>query len=148
MCCRAYSALRAHIALPVTQTVVPHGHQAGQGYAPTGFQLLLCVAHSLRWLCIDEFRPLSAKTYDAKRWSPAGQPPKVAHDYGRRANVLTFCAFEPRTGNALTVCAERRRSCDFTDFLEQVVQRWPEGEIVLILDNLSVHHLLGSLRSR
>jgi transposase len=49
---------------------------------------------------------------------------------------------EPRTGKALTVCAERRRSCDFTSFLDQVVTAWPEGEIILILDNLSIHRSL------
>jgi hypothetical protein len=63
----------------------------------------------------------------------------VAPDYGRRASVWTFGAFEPSSGDAFTVCAERRRACDFTAFLEQVVQHWPEGELILILDNLSVH---------
>ncbi len=93
-------------------------------------------------LCIDELGPLSAKTYPAGRWSMAGQLPTVAPDYGRRACVWTFGAFEPQTGQALTVCAERRRSRDFTAFLEQVIQQWPAGEIVLILDNLSVHRSL------
>ena len=93
-------------------------------------------------LCIDELGPLSAKTYPAKRWAPVGQPPKIEPDYGRRATVWTFGALEPRTGQALTVCAERRRSYDFTAFLEQVTQHWPEGEIILILDNLSVHRSL------
>jgi transposase len=93
-------------------------------------------------LCIDELGPLSAKTYAARRWAPAGQPPRVTPDYGRRASVWTFGALEPRTGKALTVCAERRRSCDFTSFLDQVVTAWPEGEIILILDNLSIHRSL------
>ena len=61
-------------------------------------------------LCIDELGPLSAKTYGAKRWAPVGEPPKVAPDYGHRAYVWTFGAFEPRTGDALTVCTERRRN--------------------------------------
>ena len=93
-------------------------------------------------LCVDELGPLSAKTYLTKRWTPVGEPPKVQPDYGRRAKVWTFGAFEPHTGEALTVCAERRRACDFTDFLEQVVKHWSQGEIILILDNLSVHRSL------
>lgn len=93
-------------------------------------------------LCVDELGPLSAKTYPAKRWAPAGEPPKVLPDYGRRAKVWTFGAFEPRTGDAHTVCTERRRACDFTDFLEQMIKHWPEGELILILDNLSVHRSL------
>ena len=88
---------------------------------------------------MDELGPLSAKTYSARRWSEAGHPPRVAPDYGCRAMVWTFGAFEPHTGDALTVGAERRRACDFTDFLDQTLQHWPEGEIIVILDNLSVH---------
>jgi hypothetical protein len=67
---------------------------------------------------------------------------EVEPDYGHRANVWTFGALEPRTGQALTVCAERRRSCDFTSFLEQVTQQWTGGEIILILDKLSIHRSL------
>ena len=93
-------------------------------------------------LCVDELGPLSAKTYAAKRWAPVGEPPRVAPDYGHRACVWTFGAFEPSTGDVLTVCTERRRSRDFTAFLEQVIAQWPQGEIILILDNLSVHRSL------
>ncbi len=40
------------------------------------------------------------------------------------------------------MCAERQRSCDFTGFLDQVIAHWPAGEIILILDILSVHRSL------
>lgn len=90
-------------------------------------------------LCIDEMGPVGAKTYFAPRWSPKGQIPKAEADYGRRAKVWTFGAFEPKTGKAFTACAERRRSCDFLAFLEQALKCWPEGEVILILDNLSIH---------
>jgi transposase len=86
--------------------------------------------------------PVSAKTYLSRRWAAQGHPSKVEPDYGRRAKVWTFGAFEPKTGQAFTYCAERRRSCDFVAFLEQLLKTWPEGELILILDNLSVHRSL------
>ena len=36
----------------------------------------------------------------------------------------------------------RRRSCDFVGFLEQLLVQWPQGELFLILDNLSIHRSL------
>ncbi len=93
-------------------------------------------------LCVDELGPVSAKTYPAPRWMPSGQPPHVEADYGRRAKLWVFGAFQPRTGRACTQCAPRRRSADFTAFLDQVVQHWPQGNLVLILDNLSIHRSL------
>ncbi len=83
--------------------------------------------------------PVSAKTYPAKRWAPQGKRPPLKPDYGRRAKVWVFGAFEPSTGTALTLCQERRRSLDFIELLDAVVQKWPNDELILILDNLSIH---------
>ena len=93
-------------------------------------------------ICVDEMGPVSAKTYLSQRWAEKGHAPKVEADYGRRAKVWTFGAFEPKTGKAFTECAERRRSCDFVAFLEQMLKIWPDGELILILDNLSIHRSL------
>ena len=94
-------------------------------------------------ICVDEMGPTAAKTYFSARWS-ATRPP-VAADYGRRGNVWTFGAFEPRTGLALTYCADGRTSAHFIALLDQIVTTWTEGEIVLILDNLSTHKTLDVL---
>jgi transposase len=86
--------------------------------------------------------PVTAKTYPAKRWAPLGNRPPLQPDYGRRAKVWVFGAFEPSTGKALTLCRERRRSLDFIELLNSVVQTWPTDELILILDNLSIHRSL------
>lgn len=86
--------------------------------------------------------PVSAKTYRARRWADAGQRPRIPPDYGRGQSLWTFGAFEPRTGLAHTASAQRRRSADFTAFLEQVTVTWPTGDLILILDNLSIHRSL------
>jgi transposase len=57
--------------------------------------------------------------------------------------VWVFGAFEPSTGKALTLCREQRRSLDFIELLNAVVQAWPTDELVLILDNLSIHRSIN-----
>lgn len=64
-------------------------------------------------------------------------------DYGRRAKVWVFGAFEPSTGKAITLCRQQRRSLDFIELLNAVVQTWPTDELVLILDNLSIHRSIN-----
>ena len=53
-----------------------------------------------------------------------------------------FGAFEPASGFALTQTAPCRTRYEFITFLEAVVNTWTEGELILIMDNLSVHKTL------
>jgi transposase len=94
-------------------------------------------------ICVDEMGPTAAKTYLAARWHD--HRPKIEADYGRRGKVWTFGAFEPRSGQALTWCADGRTSAHFVTFLNQVVATWTNGVILLILDNLSTHKTLDVL---
>jgi len=91
-------------------------------------------------LCVDEMGPVSAKTYPAARWSY--KRPPVTPDYGRRAKVWVFGAFEPRTGQALTCCAPGRAAAHFLTLLNQLVARWSQGTLILIIDNLASHKTL------
>jgi transposase len=93
-------------------------------------------------LCGDEMAPISAKTYYGRRWSALGQRPYQEVDYGRRAKTWVFGALEPATGQTLTMTADQRTTTHFIDFLDQVVQQWRQGEIILILDNLAIHKTL------
>ena len=88
-------------------------------------------------LCLDEMGPVSAKTYTAARW--LDKRPHVEADNGRRGKVWVFGAFEPAAGQALTVCGPRRDTANFIGLLDAVIQTWPQGELILILDNLSTH---------
>ncbi len=94
-------------------------------------------------LCVDEMGPTAAKTYPSARWCETR--PHSEADYGRRGKVWTFGAFEPHTGQALTFCADGRTSAHFVMLLHQIVTTWAEGEIILILDNLSTHKTLDVL---
>jgi transposase len=91
-------------------------------------------------ICVDEMGPVAAKTYLAPRRSD--KRPIVQADYGRRGSLWTFGAFEPRTGLAVTYCGDRRDTANFLLLLDEVVRVWPEGEVIIILDNLSIHKTL------
>lgn len=93
-------------------------------------------------LCVDELGPLGAKLYFGKQWTPVHHPPRVTPNYGGKGTLWVFGALEPATGHALTQTAARRRGADFIVFLEQVVQYWPTGELILIMDNLNIHKML------
>lgn len=86
--------------------------------------------------------PVTGRTYLTQRWSPWGHPSHVNPDYGRRTMIWVFGALEPATGLVVTQCTSSRRSADFVSFLDQVLQIWPEDELVLIMDNLSIHRSL------
>ena len=62
-------------------------------------------------------------------------------DSGRRAKGYLFGAFQPATGEALTVPYDRRTTENWIDFLNQV-ETWVPPEVprvYAILDNLSMH---------
>jgi hypothetical protein len=96
-------------------------------------------------ICVDEMGPVSAKTYPAPRWSEAGHRPRVEADYGRRGKVWVFGGFEPASGDALTFCAPRRDTQHFLLFLDELAQYWPNHDLILILDNLSIHRSMDVL---
>jgi hypothetical protein len=81
--------------------------------------------------------PVAAKTYLAPRWSD--KRPLAQADYGR---LWTFGGFEPRTGLAVTHCGVCRDTANFLLLLDEVVRTWPEGELIIVLDNLSIHKSL------
>jgi len=94
-------------------------------------------------ICIDEMGPLGVRTYAGAQWAPVGKRPRIAPDYGAHdRKVWVFGALEPATGLVVTHTDVRRTRSEFIAFLDQVVVAWPEGELVLIMDNLSVHKTL------
>jgi transposase len=93
-------------------------------------------------ICVDEMGPVSAKSYAARRPSPQGERPRLAPDYGGRGSVWVYGGFEPATGQVFTQVAARRDTACFVAFLDALVAHWPQGEIILVLDNLSTHRSL------
>jgi hypothetical protein len=99
---------------------------------------------------LDEMGPESAKSFlgqqvvHAQPDQETGKPAERARqeiDYGRRARGYIFGAFQPATGEALTLPYDRRTTINWVDFLDHVEQ-WIPAEVervYAILDNLSMH---------
>ncbi len=105
-------------------------------------------------MCLDELGPEAAKSFPGRELVPVPTPaaprPRAAQeaDYGRRGKGYVFGAFQPATGEALTVPYRGRTIANWVDFLERV-DDWiaPEVErVYAILDNLSTHRALDVLR--
>lgn len=99
---------------------------------------------------LDEMGPESAKSFLGKQVVHAqpetqtGKPAERARqeiDYGRRAKGYIFGAFQPATGETLTLPYDRRTTVNWIDFLDQVEQWLPAKveRVYAILDNLSMH---------
>ncbi len=77
------------------------------------------------------------------KWDRLGLLPmlaQIAPDYGGHdAPVWVFGSLEPSTGAVITQMQTHRTRHEFIALLDQVVQTWSQGELVLILDNLAVH---------
>ena len=89
--------------------------------------------------------PLGSTTYASCRWSPKGQRPHVPPDYGGRGKMWTFGALEPKTGLATIQATTARTTKEFLTFLDHVDATWPTANLIVILDNLSVHKTLDVL---
>lgn len=91
-------------------------------------------------LCIDE------KRLFAHRREPGLKPPNGRHgsvrrefQYSRHGSSTLNAAFDTRTGKVYGECRARRTAEDLVEFMEAVAERTP-GKVVVIWDNLNVHH--------
>jgi len=69
--------------------------------------------------------------------NPIMSSPTTKRLMGRRGKTWVFGAFEPATGQAFTLCHERRDSFGYIQLLEGVFEHFPAKEWVFIADNLS-----------
>jgi hypothetical protein len=98
-------------------------------------------------ICVDEKGPVAAKLYPAKgQWADASHRPHYPPDHGRRGYIWLFGALKPHTGEGFLFYGARRDSSNFTTFMDQVEQWIPQGDVHLVIDNLSIHNSVESLR--
>lgn len=68
-----------------------------------------------------------------------GKTEKRTHDYLRHGTTNLFAALNTGTGEVTGRCFPRRRTREFLKFMDEVTAQHPDGEIHVILDNLSTH---------
>ncbi len=90
-------------------------------------------------LCVDE------KRLFAHDHSPGLKPPgrhrdvRREYQWSRNGSSVLLAAFDVGTGRVYGECRARRTGQDLVEFMEAVAQRVP-GKVVVIWDNLNVHH--------
>ena len=92
-------------------------------------------------LCVDE-KPHIQALERAQGWLrlPDGRAlTGFAHEYTRHGTSTLFAALTVATGQVQAGHYQRRRRVEFLDFMNQVVATHPEGDLHIILDNLSTH---------
>ena len=68
-----------------------------------------------------------------------GQVERHTHDYKRNGTTSLFAALEVATGTVTTEARARHTGVDFLAFLRRVERAYPEGELHVVLDNVSTH---------
>ena len=68
-----------------------------------------------------------------------GQVERHTYDYKRNGTTHLFAALEVATGKVTTRVRARHTAADFLGFLRQVERAYPEGELAVVLDNVSSH---------
>jgi transposase len=92
-------------------------------------------------ICVDE-KPHIQALERAQGWLrlPNGKAlTGFAHEYTRHGTSTLFAALTVATGQVQVDHYTRRRRVEFLDFMNQVVAAHPEGDLHVILDNLSTH---------
>jgi transposase len=68
-----------------------------------------------------------------------GQVERHTHDYKRNGTTSLFAALEVATGRVTTEARTRHTGADFPAFLRRVERAYPDGELHVVLDNVSTH---------
>lgn len=92
-------------------------------------------------LCVDEKPHIQAlERAQGYLKLPSGRAlTGFSHEYKRHGTTTLFTALETATGQVMAGHYQRRRRVEFLDFMNQVVNAYPDREIEVILDNLATH---------
>jgi transposase len=81
------------------------------------------------------------RAYQALRavWTLKGQQKKIP-TFGHHAQVTLFGTVDMQTGDMFCTSAEKYNAATFLDFLQQLLTRYTDKFVILILDNARIHH--------
>lgn len=69
-----------------------------------------------------------------------GSVKKQDYAYEKLGSATLFMAVEPLTGQRYTKVYDRRRKCEYADFMQQVANHYPRAEqLQIVQDNLNTH---------
>jgi transposase len=68
-----------------------------------------------------------------------GQVERNTHDYTRHGTTCLFAALEVGNGQVTHETRERHAGADFLAFMRRVARAYPQGDLHVVLDNVSTH---------
>ena len=68
-----------------------------------------------------------------------GQVERHTHDYKLNGTTCLFAALEVGSGQVTTDTRERHTGADFLAFMRRIARAYPEGELHVVLDDVSTH---------
>lgn len=74
-----------------------------------------------------------------KTWFPTGKQ-RIIPTYGKHEGVKLVGCLDYATGSVYVEEHERYDAKVFLEFLQNVLRRYPRGNIIMILDNAKIHH--------
>ena len=91
-------------------------------------------------LCIDEKTGMQAvERKHPDRPAAPGRVLRREYEYVRHGTQSLLAAFDPHAGDVLARCGPTRTGADLEAFMDEVAAKTP-GEVVVIWDNLNIHH--------
>lgn len=91
-------------------------------------------------VCLDERPCVLHEQILAPMAMKPNSPKKIDNEYKRAGTCCLFAGLEPLRGFRITRVRERRTKREYTEFMQDLAQQYPQAEKILIIqDNLNTH---------
>ena len=105
-----------------------------RGGTPSAFDRVLC-----SWLGVAAVDAVHDGAFGMMMSLRGGSVERRTHDYVRNGTTSLFAALEVATGTVTQEARSRHTGADFLAFMRRVERAYPEGELHVVLDNVSTH---------
>lgn len=92
-------------------------------------------------LCVDEKTGMQAlgRKHPGRKARP-GQDARMDYEYIRNGTRKLIACWNVRTGELYGEVRPTRKAVDLVEFMEAVAERYPDGDVHIIWDNLNIHY--------
>jgi len=91
-------------------------------------------------LCVDEKRLFVRSHNPELQPARQGRPGRRDSDYKRHGSSVLLAAWNIRNGHVISECREQRTAADLLEFMDKVAAAYPAKKVIIIWDNLNIHH--------
>jgi transposase len=98
---------------------------------PPGNAIVLCMDEKTGIQALDRTQPVLPLR--------SGKPRLWSNEYVRHGTQTMLAAVDVETGKATTWVNKTRKTVDFVSFMNQVVRKYPDQRLCVVMDNLNTH---------